>query len=56
MYHDIMAEKKEVYISAIIYWFKMIHLMLPIQLRNFVSHVLVGEGMEHFVGRQLKLE
>ena len=56
MYDDIMAEKQEVYISAIIYWFKMIHLMLPTTLRNFVSHVLVGEGMEHFVGRQLKLE
>lgn len=56
MYHDIMAEKREVYISAIIYWLKMFNLLLPTQLRNVVNHVLVGEGMEHFVGRQLKVD
>ncbi len=56
MYHDIMAEKSEVYISAIIYWFKMVYLFLPTPLRNLAAHVLVGEGMEHFVGRQLKIE
>ncbi len=56
MYFDILAEKREVYISAIIYWFKMVHLLLPTVLRNIVAHVLVGEGMEHFVGRQLKIE
>jgi hypothetical protein len=51
-----MAEKKEVYISSIIYWLKMINMLLPLQLRNFVQHILVGEGMEHFVGRQIKID
>ena len=51
MYNAILAEEKEVYIRGVIFWLKCITAMLPLFLRDWLSHVLVGEGMEHFVGR-----
>ena len=39
------------YIRGIIFYLKSINLMLPLSMRNWVNNLLVGEGMEHFVGR-----
>jgi hypothetical protein len=36
MYNDIMAEKKEVYIDAIIYWLKIVNLLMPLRIRNWL--------------------
>ena len=52
MYNDIMAEKHEVYIDGIIYWLKILNMLVPLRIRNWLQHILVGAGMEHFVGRQ----
>ena len=52
MYNNIMAEKQEVYIDSIIYWLKIVNLLVPLRIRNWLQHILVGAGMEHFVGRQ----
>lgn len=52
MYTDIMAEKNEVYIYGIIYWLKIVNMLLPLRIRHWIQHILVGAGMEHFVGRQ----
>lgn len=51
MYQAIMTEEKEVFIDPIIWWIKIIVQLIPLTLRNKCLHLLVGEGMEHFVGR-----
>jgi hypothetical protein len=51
MYDAILAEEKEVYIRGVIFYLKTIISALPLKLKNWLSHALVGEGMEHFVGR-----
>jgi len=51
MHQAIMLEEKEVYIEPIIWWIKVIVQLFPLTLRNKVLNILVGEGMEHFVGR-----
>ena len=51
MYDAIMAEEKEVYIREIIWWLKFIVMALPLFVKNKVCNLLIGEGMEHFVGR-----
>ena len=56
MFTAIMAEQKEVYIKTIVWWFKTLGLMLPLSLRLWTSRRLVGDGMEHFVGRKLKFD
>lgn len=53
MYQAIIAEEKEVYIESIIWWLKNIVAFLPLSLKNRLSQLLVGEGMEYFRGRQL---
>ena len=56
MYTAIMAEQKEVYIKKIIFWLKVLGQLLPLQLRLIVQQKLVGDGMDFFVGRRLKVE
>ena len=51
MYHAIRCEEKEVYIDPIVWYLKIFALVMPLSLRNKVSHLLVGQGMEFFVGR-----
>lgn len=51
MYEAIMAEEKEVFIKPIIYWLKVFASFLPLGLKDWVSHVFVGSGMDYFVGR-----
>jgi len=48
-----MAEEKEVYINPIIWWLKNITQCLPLAIKNRLSKLLVGQGMEYFRGRQL---
>ena len=55
MYDAIMAEEKEVYIEPIIYWLKVLSMLMPLQMRIWISHVFVGSGMEFFVGRVQKV-
>ena len=56
MFKAILAEEREVYIRNIVWWFKTIGLALPLGMRMWVSRRLVGDGMEHFVGRRLKID
>ena len=51
MFNAIMAEEKEVYIQTIIWYLKNIMAWFPLGIRNWLSQILVGEGMEYFVGR-----
>lgn len=51
MHQAIMLEEKEVYIEPIIWWLKVLVPLLPLSVRNKALYILVGEGMEHFVGR-----
>lgn len=53
MHQAIMAEEKEVYIEPIIWWLKNITACFPLSIKNRLSKVLVGQGMEYFRGRQL---
>ena len=51
MFNAIMAEEKEVFIDNIIWYLKIFQSLLPLGFRNKLQNLLVGEGMEHFVGR-----
>ena len=51
MYNAIMAEEKEVFIPGTIWHMRNLLNILPLSLRHKLSNVLVGEGMEYFVGR-----
>ena len=51
MHQAIMTEEKEVFIDPIIWWMKITLQLVPLTLRNKALNLLVGEGMEHFVGR-----
>jgi hypothetical protein len=51
MFNAIMAEEKEVFIQSIIWYLKNIMAWFPLSVRNKLSGILVGEGMEYFVGR-----
>ena len=51
MHDAILAEEKEVFIDPIIWYVKFILQLLPLGLRNKAIHLLVGQGMEYFVGR-----
>lgn len=51
IYNAILAEEREVYIRGIIFYLKSVNLILPLSVRNWANNLLVGEGMEHFVGR-----
>lgn len=51
MFQAIMQEEKEVFIEPIIWWIKLLLQLVPLSLRNKALNLLVGEGMEHFVGR-----
>ena len=51
MYQAIIAEEKEVYIPSIIELLKNVFVCIPLGLRNLISQVFVGKGMEQFKGR-----
>ena len=51
IYQAILAEEQEVYIPSIIELLKNVFIMVPLTLRNFISHHLVGKGMDHYTGR-----
>ena len=51
MHSAIMAEEKEVYIWAVIWYLKVLIMLLPLGLKNKLCQILIGDGMEYFVGR-----
>lgn len=51
MCEAVMAEEEEVYIRGVIYWLKIVLLLLPGCIRRYAVEVLVGEGMRYFEGR-----
>ena len=46
-----MAEEREVYIPSVIELLKNVFIMIPLSLRTWAAHLLVGRGMETFTGR-----
>jgi NAD(P)-dependent dehydrogenase (short-subunit alcohol dehydrogenase family) len=52
MYKSIMAEEEEVYIYSFVFWLKTIVQLLPVTVKNVLLDVLIGSGMDQFLGRK----
>lgn len=52
MYNAIMAEEKEVFIPSLVWHLRNIMNCLPLAFKHYLANILVGEGMEYFVGRR----
>lgn len=52
MYKSIMAEREEVFIKPIFFWFTFFAHLMPLDLRINLMNFSAGEGMNHFIGRR----
>jgi len=46
-----MAEEEDVYIRGLIYPLKNVVMILPMRIRHYLFQLLLGEGMNFFIGR-----